>query len=84
MNQQQLTSPWQLLRDIATWLPERDEQRALRIVEHHHRQHSQAALAAYLMDCTEGLPVSQSTPRPDRPATITDEGDEHVRRTFVD
>lgn len=59
MNQQQLTNPWQLMRDIASWLPERDEQRALRIIEHHHREHSRAALRGYLRECSDGLRIGR-------------------------
>ena len=38
-----LTSPWEMLRDLITWLPSKDAAIAMRIIDHHERQHVAAA-----------------------------------------
>lgn len=34
-----LVSPWELLRSIASWFPDSDRDRALRIIEAHEAEH---------------------------------------------
>ncbi len=37
-----LLSPWQLLRDISSWLPDRDQRRADKLIDFHEQQHRRA------------------------------------------
>lgn len=45
-----LLSPWQLARDIASWLPDVDQRRAERIIREHEERHR----AAERLDATQG------------------------------
>ncbi|TWU06877.1 hypothetical protein CA54_52790 [Symmachiella macrocystis] len=40
---EQLVDPWTIAKDISTWLPSKDHERAMRIIDHHERQHIAAA-----------------------------------------
>ena len=42
-----LVSPWQLLGDIASWLPHKDQAIAERIIERHQRLHAAAKLGEH-------------------------------------
>ncbi|WP_339908274.1 hypothetical protein [Symmachiella dynata] len=37
-----LIDPWQLCRDLATWLSGQDTDRANRLIDYHQQQHRQA------------------------------------------
>lgn len=44
-DRKQLVSPWELCRDIASWLPQTDQARAVRIIEAHEREHARVERA---------------------------------------